>query len=147
MASDIETVVFDLQRRGFRVVLAHPERCPAFHRDRRALDTLVGAGVLTSITAGSLVGRFGRDVRRFAFELVRDGMVHNVASDAHDHSRRPPGTASEIEEAGIAPLEDWLTIAVPQAILAGTDIPQRPQVDVLTSRGGRHKSRWRLPRR
>lgn len=147
MVSGIEMIVFDLQRQGFRVVLAHPERCPAFHRDRSILDALVAAGVLTSVTAGSLVGRFGRDVRRFALALVRDGLVHNVASDAHDHTRRPPGIATELEEAGLAPLKDWLTMAVPGAILAGTDIPPRPLVDVLVSRSGRPESRWRLPRR
>ena len=59
VATGMDALVFDLQRRGHRVVLAHPERCPAFHRDRRPLELLVHGGVLTSITAGSLVGRFG----------------------------------------------------------------------------------------
>lgn len=141
--SGLEAVVFDLQRQGYRVVLAHPERCPAFHRDRSILDDLVGAGVFTSVTAGSLVGRFGRDVRRFALDLVGDGMVHNVASDAHNHIRRPPGIATELEEAGLTPLSDWLTIAVPGAILAGIDIPPCPEVDIPASRSGWRKSRWR----
>ncbi len=59
--------------RGHRVLLAHPERCPAFHHDRRMLEGLVHGGVITSLTAGSLVGRFGESVRRFALQLVRDG--------------------------------------------------------------------------
>jgi protein-tyrosine phosphatase len=126
IVSGLDALIFDLQRRGYRVLLAHPERCQAFHRDRRMLDALVDAGVLTSITAGSLVGRFGRDVRRFALELVRDEMVHNVASDAHDTLRRPPGIAAEIAEAGLTALADWLTVQVPEAILAATDIPPRP---------------------
>jgi protein-tyrosine phosphatase len=147
MVSGLEAVILDLQRQGYRVVLAHPERCPAFHRDRSILNALVDAGVLTSVTAGSLVGRFGRDVRRFALDLVRDEMVHNVASDAHDHIRRPPGTATELDEAGLTPLAHWFTIAVPGAILSGTEIPPRPQVDVSASRSDRRTSRWRLPRR
>jgi protein-tyrosine phosphatase len=141
MVSGLEAVILDLQRQGYAVVLAHPERCPAFHRDRSILDALLGAGVFTSVTAGSLVGRFGRDVRRFAHELVIDGMVHNVASDAHNHTLRPPGIATELEEAGLTPLKDWLTIAVPGAILAGTDIPPRPAVDMPASRSGWRKSR------
>ena len=59
-------------------------------------------GVLTSITAGSLVGSFGEHVRRFALELARDGLVHNVASDAHDRVKRPPGMAAELKQAGLA---------------------------------------------
>ncbi len=98
----LDALVLGLQEQGHRVLLAHPERCPAFHHDREMLQSLVAAGVLTSITAGSLVGRFGDTVRRFALQLVRDGMVHNVASDAHDHSTRPPGVSAELEQAGLA---------------------------------------------
>lgn len=125
-ANNLDTILLDLQRRGHRVLLAHPERCPAFHREPRMLESLVDAGVLTSITAGSLVGRFGGEVRRFALELARDGMIHNVASDAHDLVRRQPGVAAELEQAGLGPLADWLTRAVPAAILDGGEIPPRP---------------------
>lgn len=125
-ATGVDSLVLDVVRRGHRVVLAHPERCPAFHRDRAVLESLVRAGVLTSITAGSLVGRFGAQVRRFALALVRDGLVHNVASDAHDHHDRPPGIAAELAHAGLQPLAAWLTAGVPAAILAGAEIPPPP---------------------
>jgi protein-tyrosine phosphatase len=129
VATGLDIVVFDLQRRGHRVLLAHPERCPALHRDPRMLGTLIRAGVLTSITAGSLVGRFGETVRRFALQLVQEEMVHNVASDAHDHVGRPPGMADELQRAGLSPLKQWLTQEVPAAILAGDEtIPRRPAI-------------------
>ena len=68
-------------------------------------------------------------MRRFALELARDGMIHNVASDAHDHARRPPGWRSELEQAGLGPLAEWLTQEVPAAILSGEEtIPPRPAV-------------------
>ena len=89
-------MIAGLRARGHEVVLAHPERCPAFHRDLDALARLTASGVVCSITAGSLVGRFGRDVQRFALALVEAGLVHNVASDAHDATRRPPGLADEL---------------------------------------------------
>jgi protein-tyrosine phosphatase len=122
----VEAILLDLLRRGHRLVLAHPERCPAFHTDPQMLGSLVRAGVLTSVTAGSLVGRFGEKVRRFALAMAREGKIHNVASDAHDHLRRPPGIASELAQAGLGPLMVWLTQAVPEAILADEQIPPRP---------------------
>jgi protein-tyrosine phosphatase len=73
-AGGIDLILLDIVGRGHRVVLAHPERCAAFHRDRAVLESVVCAGILTSITVGSLVGRFGGEVRRFAL-----GLVHNVA--------------------------------------------------------------------
>jgi protein-tyrosine phosphatase len=142
VATGLDAIVFDVLRRGSRVLLAHPERCPALHRDPELLHSLVGAGVLTSITAGSLVGRFGGEVRRFALQLAREGLIHNVASDTHDNSRRPPGVADELERAGLGPLTEWLTEGVPAAILAGGKIPPRPDVALPRIEAGR-RSPWR----
>lgn len=139
-ASGLEAVALELQRAGHRVLLAHPERCMAFHRDPLLLESLVQAGALTSITAGSLAGRFGDHVRRFALRLARQGLIHNVVSDAHDHVKRPPSIAAEIEQVGLGPLADWLTVAVPAAILDGEEIPPRP-ADVVV-RVARESRRW-----
>jgi protein-tyrosine phosphatase len=141
-----DILVLDLQRRGHRILLAHPERCPAFHRDASTLESLVRAGALTSITAGALVGRFGGEVRRFALRLVHEGMAHSVASDAHDETRRPPGMSAQVREAGLGPLADWLTRAVPGAILGGGEIPPQPALAPPIPKR-EQRSRWRLLRR
>lgn len=39
-----------MQRRGFRILLAHSERSPAFLRDRRALSDLVDAGAYVQVS-------------------------------------------------------------------------------------------------
>jgi len=80
----LDSILLDLQRQGHRILLAHPERCHAFHRDPGMLKSLVRAGVLTSITPGSLVGRFGGEVRRFALSLARGSL------NMKKHSRRAP---------------------------------------------------------
>jgi protein-tyrosine phosphatase len=126
VATGLDAIVQDLLRRGHRVVLAHPERCQGLRRDPGMLQGLAANGVLMSITADSLTGRFGSEVRRFSLELARDGMVHNVASDAHDDVQRPPGILDALEQAGLRPLADWLTREVPAAILADERIPARP---------------------
>jgi protein-tyrosine phosphatase len=129
LATGLDTAVLELKARGHRVLLAHPERCPALHRDPRMLAALLHAGALTSITAGSLTGRFGAPVQRFALQLARERMVHNIASDAHDAVQRPPGVAAEIARSGLGPLAEWLTERVPAAILHGDEtIPPRPAV-------------------
>lgn len=148
VATGLDIVAFDLQRRGHRVLLAHPERCPALHREPRLLGSLVRAGVLTSITAGSLAGRFGETVRRFALQLVAEDMVHNVASDAHDDIHRAPGMAAEIEQARLGPLREWLTEEVPAAILAGEEtIPPRPTAIGLPRVDSPKSGWWRRVRR
>jgi protein-tyrosine phosphatase len=125
-AIGFEHVLQQLQASGHHLVLAHPERCPSFHREPDRLEALVRSGALTSVTAGALVGRFGGTVQRFAHRLVEEGLVHNVASDAHDTRRRPPGMRAEVEAAGYGEHASWWCQEVPAAILAGEDVPPGP---------------------
>jgi protein-tyrosine phosphatase len=142
VAGGLEGIVERLHEQGHRVVLAHPERCPAFHRDPRLLDTLLRQGVLASVTAGALIGSFGEIPRRFALDLFAQGKVSNVASDAHDDDRRPPSIGPEITRAGFAPLTDWLTQAVPAAILEGAaEMPSRPRE--APARASARRGFWR----
>lgn len=146
----LELTVFELRRRGHKIVLAHPERCPAIQRDVDLLRKMVGNGALTSLTAGSLTGQFGRTVRNFAFELFRLGLAHNVASDAHDAHRRPPSIRSELHAArsrlpdGAEQIE-WLVRDVPEAILAGTPPPLPPELAPARTGRSRMRPRRRKP--
>jgi len=128
---DFEPLVLDLQERGYRVLLAHPERCAAFQRDPPRLQRLVDAGALVQVTAGSMSGAFGSTVRRFTAAILREGLAHVVASDAHDHLRRPPGLlagfdALEPDLPGLGAQAPWLTESVPRAILDGAPLPEQP---------------------
>jgi len=53
-----------------------------------------------------------------------------------------PGMSADLEEAGFANLADWLTLAVPAAILAGEKIPERPEPPALSKRRPQ-RIRWR----
>ena len=128
-----EPLVLELMARGFGVLLAHPERCPAFQRDGTRLQRLVEHGVLVQVTAGSMTGAFGSTVRRFTGLLLREGLVHVVASDAHDAVKRPPGQtagfdALERDLPGLGQQRAWMTEGVPRAILDGEPLPERPEL-------------------
>jgi protein-tyrosine phosphatase len=126
-SAGFDAVLEAIAERGHKIVLAHPERCPAFLRDPPRLQALVEAGMLTSITAGAYTGRFGRDVGKFARALLENGLVHDIASDGHGAGmRRPPSIAPELEEAGFGERADWHARAVPRAILDGTPLPPAP---------------------
>jgi protein-tyrosine phosphatase len=79
-----------LAGRGVQVIMTHPER----HRYLAgALDRMtdwIDAGAVLQITAGSLLGEFGGLANQEAWRLVHADMVSLVATDAHDHVRRPP---------------------------------------------------------
>ena len=129
----IDRMVYDLQLKGFQVLLAHPERIGAFQQNIELLQKLVDQGALCSVTADSVSGQFGGQVRRFTRELFARGLVHNLASDAHDAVHRSPALRPSLDNA-VAELPElehslgWLTIEVPQAILAGEPIRGVPPV-------------------
>jgi protein-tyrosine phosphatase len=130
-AAAFEPIVLDLLTRGHRVLLAHPERCPAFQRDPMRLERLVEGGVLVQVTAASMTGAFGTTAKRFTSALLRYGLVHVIASDAHDHVKRPPGLtagfeALERELPGLGEQRAWMTEGVPRAILDGAPLPEQP---------------------
>jgi protein-tyrosine phosphatase len=119
-------VVHALLERGHRVLIAHPERSPLLQRDPATLRELVRAGAATQVTAASFAGGFGRTVREYAERMLEAGLVHSVASDAHDALRRPPGLAQPLRAAGLAELVPLLTEEAPAAILAGDPLPPAP---------------------
>ena len=100
-------------------VLAHPERCRAFHDDPELLGRLVDQGLLVQLTAASIAGAYGSTVQRTAWSMLEQGLVHVVASDAHDAVRRPPPLRAPLEEAGLGAYVAALCQDNPAAILAG----------------------------
>jgi protein-tyrosine phosphatase len=132
-AGNLEGLVFALQARGHTVLLAHPERSPIFLRDPMRLARLVDQGVLVQITAGSLLGEFSEQVRRFTLRLLADGLAHVAASDTHDPVRRPPGlrdafALAESDLPGAGLLEAWMAEEVPAALVADEPVPSRPEL-------------------
>ena len=132
-AGDFHTFVALIASRGQPVVLAHPERSPSLLRRPDRVAGMVAEGVLCSITASSLTGAFGERARELSLRLLREGLVHNVASDAHNAGRRGPSlldglAAAEDELPGVMDQADWLTSEVPQAVLAGEELPPRPRL-------------------
>ena len=84
LSLQFEDLLFKLRARGYRVLLAHPERSRTFQHDHRRLATLVDGGTLLQVTALSLANTDRRSrSRRLALDLVRHGLAHVIASDAH----------------------------------------------------------------
>ena len=123
----LSDVVFDLQLRGFRIVLAHPERNADVQLDPERLRPLVDGGVVVQLTAASLDGRLGGAPRSAARRLLDARLAHLIASDAHAPDVRSVGLRGAAAEAGDGALARWLTEDVPEALLAGLPLPARPE--------------------
>jgi protein-tyrosine phosphatase len=79
-----------LEDAGHRIILTHPERNPLLRQRLELITQWVGEGRYMQVTAQSLLGRFGPKARSFARSMLDRGLVHFIASDAHDLLARPP---------------------------------------------------------
>ena len=82
-------ILDELLRAGLVPILAHPERNALLSADLPRLTSWVHRGAYVQITAMSLTGQFGPTAAHAAQELLQAGLVHFVASDAHDDHFRP----------------------------------------------------------
>ncbi len=73
---------FRLGLSGYRIIIAHPERLFG-ERIVESVTALNDCGVYYQINSGSLVGRYGRQVRKAAEYLIANGACHLIANDAH----------------------------------------------------------------
>jgi len=118
----VETVE-QLAERGFRCVIAHPERHPG-ERFREQLETLVARGALIQVTAALIAEG---PAAPFLLELAAEGLVHLLGSDAHSSRAGRPVRLSEgrdrlSEVERLKPYLGWIVIDGPAAILRGEPV-------------------------
>ena len=79
----IDDTVRALKLRGLTPIIAHPERQKDIQQRPNLLRDLIDRGVLSQITAGSVLGKFGLEAKSSAKELAEKGLVHLLATDTH----------------------------------------------------------------
>jgi protein-tyrosine phosphatase len=75
---------------GVIPIMTHPERQMQLSRINDDFLEWIRMGCLVQVTAQSLLGRFGKHAEESAWEMVRRGLAHFIASVAHDTQDRPP---------------------------------------------------------
>lgn len=87
--SQIREFIKIIQSYGFRPLIAHAERYPALEKPAQAA-ALIDMGALIQMNASSVTGSEGRKQAAWCKKLLKENLVHVIASDAHDPSDRPP---------------------------------------------------------
>ena len=86
----LEPVLTGLRKHRMVGILSHPERNQGILQRPEIVASLVEAGCLMQITAGSLMGTFGEAIQKVAEQLLTKGLVHFIATDAHGIKARRP---------------------------------------------------------
>ncbi len=90
--------VFDCMAAGFHPIITHPERLRWIEEHYDLMGQMVDAGAWMQLTAGSVTGRFGKRTQYWAERMLDEGLVHILATDAHNLRSRAP-VLSEAAEA------------------------------------------------
>jgi protein-tyrosine phosphatase len=131
--ANTEQILLQLLDAGMIPIITHPERNDRLQRRIDDLARWVEMGCCVQVTAGSCTGTFGKQARRCAETLMQRGLVHFIASDAHDCRRRTPA----LDRAYAALGEQWGEDAIhplfddhPRAVLTGDafDVELAPPV-------------------
>ncbi len=81
---NLDELVFDLQVRGYRPVLAHPERYMYYNTKKKRYAELHNAGLKFQINLLSLAKAYGKGECKLAEYLIKEGMVDFIGTDLHN---------------------------------------------------------------
>jgi protein-tyrosine phosphatase len=102
-----DDLLAELNARRIVPIMAHPERNHALRAAPRQVAELVRAGWLMQLTGGSITGAFGPEIQQFAEQLLTEGLVHFISTDAHGPRVRPPLMRAAFDR--VCELTDWAT--------------------------------------
>jgi protein-tyrosine phosphatase len=134
----IEQPLYRIQLDGWIPILAHPERNAVLQARTDLLLELIEHGLRMQITAGSLLGEFGPRAQRASESWVRSGLVHFMATDAHNTSRRQPQAKQAIaalRKLAGEDVADALTVRNPLAVVENRALDYEPEPSVEADRG------------
>jgi len=80
---DLKQFIFLATTKGYKPVLAHPERYLYLYDNIAKLQDLLDRGVLFQLNISSITGYYSKQVQQLAFKLIDRGWVHLLGSDCH----------------------------------------------------------------
>lgn len=79
-----DEMIFDMQMKGYEVILAHPERYPYLGAPSSRMEQLKDQGVYFQVNVLSLGGFYGEEAKRRAFTMLDQGWVEFLGTDTHN---------------------------------------------------------------
>ena len=80
---NLKEFIFLATTKGYKLVLAHPERYLYLQNNLQKVEDLLDRGVLMQMNISSITGYYSKPVQQMAFKLIDRGMIHWLGSDCH----------------------------------------------------------------
>jgi protein-tyrosine phosphatase len=121
-----------MQLSGLRLIITHPERNAILRTHPERLKEWVRRGCFAQVTGAALTGGFGPTAQQIGLRWIGEGIVHFVASDAHNNRSRPlrlqPAYEVVADQFGEETARS-LFVESPLAAFEGRDLPYIPEVE------------------
>lgn len=82
--------IYQLMAGGYKPILAHAERYKCILSSPGRVKELGSMGCCIQVNAGSVMGVNGWQAKHFTRRLLKEELVHFVATDAHNNGKRAP---------------------------------------------------------
>ncbi|MFL5766142.1 MAG: tyrosine-protein phosphatase [Bacteroidia bacterium] len=76
-------VIFNMQLKGYKPVLAHPERYNFWHKEFDKYEAFIDKGVLLQMNINSLTGYYSLGTKKIAEQLIDKNMISFLGTDCH----------------------------------------------------------------
>ena len=80
---NLKEFIFLATTKGYKPILAHPERYMYLQSDLAKAEDLLQRGILFQVNIGSITGYYSKTVQATAVRLIEKGWVHFLGSDCH----------------------------------------------------------------
>lgn len=80
---NMQEIIFELQTKGYKPVLAHPERYMFWYKNFEKYHELKDRGVILQLNLLSLAGVYSPEIQKVAERMVDEDLVQFVGSDCH----------------------------------------------------------------
>lgn len=128
----MDRTLHELQLSGLRLIITHPERNSILRTHPERLRDWVRAGRFVQVTGAALTGGFGLTAQQIGLQWIREGIVHIVASDAHNTRNRQlrlrPAYDAVAGQFGEAKARALL-VENPLAAFEGRELPHIPEIE------------------
>jgi protein-tyrosine phosphatase len=76
-------IFFEMHLQGYQPILAHPERYTYYFNNTNRLSQFRDAGADLQLNLGSIMGKYGPQVKKQAYTLLDLNLIDYIATDAH----------------------------------------------------------------
>lgn len=94
--SYIKNGLYQILSAGYLPVLAHVERYQAFLTKKDRVEDCLEMGAYIQMNFASAAGAAGRETKKFCKRLLKEKLVHFLATDAHSDGARAPRIGKDV---------------------------------------------------